>query len=516
MNHARHQDGFALIEVIVSAAVLAVLALAVLSGLDGAGHASARERARAQASALAEQDQERLRSINFESLVDGKVPQTGAVKVADDKASYTVTSEVQWITDDDTGVPACGDKSYRATEYAKLISTVTSNIVGVRMKPVRVESMMATRASRAASTGTLTVRVKAGRPERVANLTVRATHATTNAVVTAQTNAKGCALFRSIPIGEYTVSLNTSGYVDDRASQYTETKATVSPSTVTPTSLIYDRSVNMSVDIKTIKPGATFSTTTASRPSKADSVADNAASAGSLRAYAPSAGGFTSNIKPTGLFPFESSYAFFAGACVYQSPTKANPTLNQNYFETTNPAAVVKGDPAAFQPQSATVYQPALNLRVRAGSSTNTPPATFDAAASQLELKLTLPAPSGDSCTDITNMTMRLASWPTAVWGEQPTTPAGMTATGYVWQPSATGEFDPGMPFGVYRLCLRDGATSPSRWWANGTASAPVAPTYDNTNPSGRADTMEIPPRTTGTGSSTVAPLWTTTRPAGC
>ncbi len=36
MTHARNQDGFALIEVIVSAAVLAIIALAVLSGIDGA------------------------------------------------------------------------------------------------------------------------------------------------------------------------------------------------------------------------------------------------------------------------------------------------------------------------------------------------------------------------------------------------------------------------------------------------------------------------------------------------
>ena len=36
MTHTRNQDGFALIEVIVSAAVLAIVALAVLSGIDGA------------------------------------------------------------------------------------------------------------------------------------------------------------------------------------------------------------------------------------------------------------------------------------------------------------------------------------------------------------------------------------------------------------------------------------------------------------------------------------------------
>ena len=61
-QHAHHQDGYALIEVIVSAAVLAIVALAVLSGIDGATASTARERARAIAGSLAEKDQERLRS----------------------------------------------------------------------------------------------------------------------------------------------------------------------------------------------------------------------------------------------------------------------------------------------------------------------------------------------------------------------------------------------------------------------------------------------------------------------
>ena len=47
MTSARNQDGFALIEVIVSAAVLAIVALAVLAGIDGATASTARERARA-------------------------------------------------------------------------------------------------------------------------------------------------------------------------------------------------------------------------------------------------------------------------------------------------------------------------------------------------------------------------------------------------------------------------------------------------------------------------------------
>ena len=485
-------------EVIVSAAVLALMALAVLTGLDGAGHASARERARSQASALAEQDQERLRSMSFESLVDGKVPQTGAVKVGD--STYTVTSEANWNTDDNGGEPACGDKSYRATEYVKLITTVTSNIVGVRMQPIRVESLLSSTVDRAQGNGTLTVRVNSGKVSRAADLAVTINGPKSD---TERTNSDGCALFRSIPIGNYTISLNTDGYVDKKGSKYTETTAIVNPNVVTASSLAYDRAVNMNVDVKTIKPGDTFSTTATSRPSKANAVSDNAADAGTLRTYTPNPVGATSNIKPQNVYPFDSAYSYFAGACAYESPTKASASV-PDYFNTTNALAAVKGDPEAFQPQSATVFQPALNLRVRAASANNAP-TNFDATTTKLELFMTLPPASGDTCTDITNLKMKLATWPTATWGTQP---AGATAaTGFVWQTGASTEFDPGLPFGTYALCLRDNisatATPNYRYWTS---------TYNNTSPSGRAATMEIPP----TGTLTAPLAWTTTKPATC
>ena len=63
----RSESGFALIEVIVAAAVLAIVALAVLSGIDAASSTSAREKARAVAASLAEQDQERMRSYRFDA-----------------------------------------------------------------------------------------------------------------------------------------------------------------------------------------------------------------------------------------------------------------------------------------------------------------------------------------------------------------------------------------------------------------------------------------------------------------
>jgi len=139
MEHSSDQAGYALIEVIVSAAVLALLALAVLSGVDGATMSTAREKARAVAGSLAEQDQERLRSYRFDSLAT--VPQANPVTI--DNVTYSIKSEASWITDDANAVPACGTTAQKQSEYLRIVSTVTSNIVGSRIPPVRIESMVA-------------------------------------------------------------------------------------------------------------------------------------------------------------------------------------------------------------------------------------------------------------------------------------------------------------------------------------------------------------------------------------
>ena len=104
MRTPRSEAGFALIEVIVSAAVLAIVALAVLSGIDAANGASAREKARAVAASLAEQDQERLRTMPVDMLKNP--PQAPDATV--DGVTYKIKSEAKWITDDVGGTPGCG------------------------------------------------------------------------------------------------------------------------------------------------------------------------------------------------------------------------------------------------------------------------------------------------------------------------------------------------------------------------------------------------------------------------
>ena len=99
MNRMREQGGVGLIEVIVSAAVLALASLAVLAGIEGAQNSAGRERARSVASSLAERDQERLRSLQFDTLDSYSTTPPPATQAIVDGVPYTITSATTWQTD---------------------------------------------------------------------------------------------------------------------------------------------------------------------------------------------------------------------------------------------------------------------------------------------------------------------------------------------------------------------------------------------------------------------------------
>src|SRR3954452_20843124 len=90
------QGGFALIEVVVSAALLLVVAGGVLAGVEGPSKLSGQNETRSQSTDLAQQDQERLRSMSFASLVG--YTQTTPVTVGN--LTYSRYSSAVWIHDD--------------------------------------------------------------------------------------------------------------------------------------------------------------------------------------------------------------------------------------------------------------------------------------------------------------------------------------------------------------------------------------------------------------------------------
>ena len=203
------ESGFALIEAIVSAAVLAIIAMAVLSGIDAASSSSAREKARAVAAILAEQDQEMMRSMDVDKLAAiNSTPRTVPI----DGADYKVTSKAEWITDDAGGTPACGNSS-KNNEYLHITTTRHIGAVGTRTKPVVIDSLVAPSTQVSSTHGILGIKVVDRNAVGVPGASVTATSTSPSVSQTGTTDANGCVIFKQLPVATYTVTVSKGGYV---------------------------------------------------------------------------------------------------------------------------------------------------------------------------------------------------------------------------------------------------------------------------------------------------------------
>jgi Tfp pilus assembly protein PilV len=186
------EHGVTLVETLISAAILVAVLIGVLASLDASAHTAAINRSRTVAAALAEQDIERLRALPAATLATyDKGPRT----VKSGSVDYLVASKVEWVHDA-SGTPASCNSDGKRADYIRITSTVTSNIVGKRVKPVEMTSIVAPRVgSFGANQGTLGIQLKneAGGP--VSNMPVTIAGPVTQSDAT---NSLGCAVFGHI------------------------------------------------------------------------------------------------------------------------------------------------------------------------------------------------------------------------------------------------------------------------------------------------------------------------------
>jgi prepilin-type N-terminal cleavage/methylation domain-containing protein len=451
-RHARSERGFALIEVIVSAAVLALVALAVLSGVDGANSASGREKARSVAASLAERDQERLRSMPVEALAVYGAPAAQVLNVGG--ANYNIASKVEWVRDSTGGTVSCANDDKQA-DYLHITSTVTSNIVGSRTKPVQIDSIVPPNIEYSATHGSLAVKVVNAAGQGVPGIPVALTG--DSAVPAKDTNDQGCALFHMIEIGDYTVTLNGPGMVDHAGDPQATRTATVSPGVLTTLSIDYDYAASVAAAILSYQPGtSTVINSAATRLSAQNgddiTILRNEPKSGPLAT--PAAG-----ITMSGLFPFSAPYTFYTGTCRYSNPAVGIPTY---YGPNPGAVAVTPGQAA-----SVNVRQPALNLRLQYYNLIST---TKQQTPNSLQVYAYPQPAAGDDCVEpripLTTFTPVVSS--TNIYG---TVGRSKPNTAYV---------EAGLPFGDYAFCFERNVTSGS---PTGISYSVWPTDYGSTNP---------------------------------
>jgi Tfp pilus assembly protein PilV len=397
-------SGFALIEVMMSALLVAMLAVGVLKGLDAADASSGNNRSRSIAGDLATQDQERLRSYRAKEL--SNLRETRVKKVSG--IDYSVTSTSEWVTDS-SGTRSCTSSTARA-DYIKVTSTVSWP--AMQTKPVSVTSLVAPPNGSFGDEGGLGVQVSDRTGSGVPGVDVSVTGPKN---VGGTTDSNGCVFFGYLTAGQYTISFSKAGYVDANGVNQVVRQAGVVDEATQLVPIDYDQAASATINVTTQK--GTAAPIAAYAPY---------VSLGSSGLAAPGSRVFGDGTARTSfgsaqdpglgqLFPFTAGYSAYTGDCVGANPATLPST----------PITPPLISPAPGGSATATVLEPAAIVkRFSSGTSGAT-------TALPVGTRVVLTAKS-TSCGG------------TSVW---------KVADSTGWLQSATTPADQGIPYGVYDVC---------------------------------------------------------------
>jgi Tfp pilus assembly protein PilV len=194
------QSGFMLLEVVISALLVALIAIGTFAGLEGAGRASADERAHAEATKLAQQDEERLRGMTNTALAEqgtkeSTIPLAGL--------TFTVKSSVSFVSAAKSSL-SC-ETTAGGANYIQTTSSVRWTGLSASRPAVTQSSIISTLVT------ALLVRVKNQNEGPVEGATVTLTGADTG---TQTTPASGCVVFAGLTAGAVTIAVAKAGWVD--------------------------------------------------------------------------------------------------------------------------------------------------------------------------------------------------------------------------------------------------------------------------------------------------------------
>ncbi len=333
-----------LVEVVISAALLIVIAIGTLSAFDAAGRFTTDEQRHSQANALAQQDEDRLRAIPVSQLSGLNQTQymtANGAPLASCNANtgtncFTVTSTGQFQTES-TGSSSCSSNG--SADFIRTTSTVTWPNIGTRL-PVTAESVITPPAG-----GSLIVDVVDSQGNGVPNMTVAGSGPST---LSATTGSNGCAIFAGLTGGNYNISVAQGGYVDKDGNSFPppnqQTATVIEGSSVTKV-FQFDRAGSI---------GTTFTYGQGGTPTNGDviTIANSNMTYPGLRTFG-TAGGYASSVTAVNVFPFQSGYTVYAGSCQADEPSANGGT---------DPLPVVV--PQGGAAPSVTIPLPTLNVTV--------------------------------------------------------------------------------------------------------------------------------------------------------
>jgi Tfp pilus assembly protein PilV len=436
--------GDTLLEVIVSALLLAVIVVGTLTGINSANRATSLDRAHSQADALAQQDEDQLRSEPINKLSELSETHEAVLHEVDaGGTNYTISSTAKYIADT-TATSSCTSTSEKA-DYIQTASKVTWHALGTG-KPVVETSIISPPADSA-----LIVQVTGASGEAVPNMNVTATGPTN---ISTTTSTDGCAILAVLP-GEYKLNVNRLGYVDQNGYENSDLDPPISNSSLY---VVAETTIKKSYEFA--EAGwlkVSFENPSTKISTEGDSfVAVNTTMNPTSRVFETAPAGTYSHTltSPKTIFPFTTNkYSIYAGTCEADNPYTVNPANGEP-----TAVSVLSGKEA-----TATAALPSVNIKVMGGFSSSSPGKVISGAVGYTK--------------DTGCGTKR--SFTTSITGAMP---------------------HPGLPFGTYKMCVGSGS---KRWetnaFTNNSASGPTSTNWTNGGTSGGIATIYLGIEGTGT-----------------
>lgn len=206
LRPAAREQGFTVIEVLMAALLVAMIAAATATALVATAYTGADQRHRTQAGEVAEQDQQRLRGLSATQL--NGLAQNRVVNL--DGTAYQINSTATFLNS--SGGVSCGSSGSGAAAYFKIVSTVnwTANQVAAsganREPPVVAESVITPPVG-----GVLLAQVQDQTGAGLAGVNVAASGPDYAA---GQTDSTGCTVLADLGAGAYSLTFTAPGYVD--------------------------------------------------------------------------------------------------------------------------------------------------------------------------------------------------------------------------------------------------------------------------------------------------------------
>jgi Tfp pilus assembly protein PilV len=414
------EEGFVLIEILVSALVLVIVSAGVVTLLQTTIKAQGEQRHGSEAFALAQEDQARLASMRLSSLnhLDSTRP------IFLNKTEFKVRSLGVFVNDT-TSTPSCSSGAASA-DYVQITSLVTWAGMKSSEKAKIVSILSPSNGSLDPSNGTLAVSVTNQTMVPMANVKLSGT-STGGGAFEGFTDAAGCATFPdllAVPISNYTmtVSAEAAGLVNKDGKSTEQKTVGVKAGAAEIVALQFDHPGTIPLNFKyRVGSTGTFAAATA------DSVVAYNTGMESARPLWTASGKREPTVNATPLFPFTSAYTLYAGSCASNNPDPEgkNPAVAAAIANVIAPP----GGTAA----PVTIQLPALELIVK------------NNGAALKGAKVTI---TDKVCKDSKgNFAKRVYT----------TNEAGMPSS------SETGPAEPGLPWGKYEICVSANITGTDR-----------------------------------------------------